>query len=245
MMAKDTQTSSPADLHKNHRKRLKARYERDGFDSFEEHNILELLLFYSIPRADTNPTAHNLISRFGSLYNVLSAPKEELVRTDGVGPASAELLHAVFDSVRSANVRKLCERTVDTYDRLQRLASEWMAGRETGTSAVILLDSALRVQDIVPLSSRHVITPPSYGETILELARKQNAASVVLMHNHPDEKLHPSAADRCLTAEIYRFLKEHDIRLSEHLIVHEFDVNPILDISVCDRVSGYPLQYLL
>ncbi len=243
-MEKDKKPSSASDLHKNHRKRLFARYSRDGFDSFEEHNILELLLFYSIPRADTNPTAHNLINRFGSLYGVLTAPPEELVKVDGVGPASAQLLHAIFDSARTANLHRLCESPIKDYDRLLKVAVEWMAGRDAGTSAVILLNNRNEVQDIAVLASRHVTTPPSYPEAVLELARKYAASKVVLMHNHPDAVLRPSASDRCMTADIYRFLKDNGVQLMEHLIVHEFDVNPILDESMCETVSGFPRAYL-
>ncbi len=243
-MEKQKNVPSAGELHKNHRKRLFARYERDGFDTFEEHNILELLLFYSIPRADTNPAAHNLINRFGSLYGVLTAPTEELVKTEGIGPASAQLIHAIFDSARTANLRRLCETPVTTYDRLQKIAAEWMAGRDAGTSALILLNDRQDVLDIAVLASRHIITPPSYPDAILELAQKYASAKVVLMHNHPDAVLHPSASDRCMTADIYRFLKDNGIQLMEHLIVHEFDVNPVLDESMCEAVSGFPRAYL-
>ena len=70
-------------IHKDHRKRLRARYDKYGLASFEEHNILELLLFHSIPRADTNGIAHELINTFGSLYDVMCAPYEELLRVNG------------------------------------------------------------------------------------------------------------------------------------------------------------------
>ena len=163
---------------------------------------------------------------------------------DGIGPASAQLIHAIFDSARTANLHRLCEYPVKDYDRLQKIAVEWMAGRDTGTSAVILLNDRKEVLDIDVLASRHVITPPSYPEAVLALAQKFASSNVVLMHNHPDTALHPSASDRCMTAEIYRFLQDNGIRLMEHLIVHEFDVNPILDESMCAEVSGYPRTYL-
>ena len=93
--------------HKNHRNRLRTRYQKYGLASFEEHNILELLLFHSIPRADTNGIAHELINTFGSLYDVLCAPYEELLRVKGVGPASAALIRNVSDTAREANLRKM------------------------------------------------------------------------------------------------------------------------------------------
>ena len=79
-------------MHDGHRERLRERFLREGLDSFEDHNILELLLFYVIPRKDTNELAHLLLDRFGSLSAVLEAPYEELKTVPGIGELSASLL---------------------------------------------------------------------------------------------------------------------------------------------------------
>ena len=81
--------------HDGHRKRLKARFVKSGLDDFEPHNVLELLLFYSIPRKDTNPIAHKLISRFGSLSGVFDAKPEELMKVDGITENTAVLISMV------------------------------------------------------------------------------------------------------------------------------------------------------
>ena len=86
--------------HTAHRQRLKERYLREGMDSLEEHVVLELLLFFAIPRCDTNKTAHKLIDRFGSLHAVFDAPMEELIAVDGIGESSALLIKAVPDFYR-------------------------------------------------------------------------------------------------------------------------------------------------
>lgn len=83
------------ELHKNHRARLRGRYQSEGLDGFEDHMILELLLFQAIPRVDTNPIGHRLLERFGSPENVFSATVEELCEVDGVGPKTAEMLRSV------------------------------------------------------------------------------------------------------------------------------------------------------
>lgn len=93
-------------LHKDHRKRLRKRYAEEGIDFFEDHNVLELLLFYALPRVDTNPIAHRLISRFGSLSGVFSASEDELCEVEGMGKASAGLLSlspTAQDSVSSGS----------------------------------------------------------------------------------------------------------------------------------------------
>ena len=72
-------------MHDGHRQRLKDRFLREGIDNFEDHNILELLLFFGIPRRDTNTLAHNLMEKFGTLSGVFEAPFEELCKVKGTG----------------------------------------------------------------------------------------------------------------------------------------------------------------
>ena len=79
-------------VHAGHRKRLKERFRQEGLDSFDELHVLELLLFYCIPQKDTNPIAHALLDRFGSLPQVLEASVEELEKVPGVGRSAAVLL---------------------------------------------------------------------------------------------------------------------------------------------------------
>ena len=87
--------SQEKNVHAGHRQRLRERFDTVGSSGFEEHTILELLLFYAIPQKDTNPLAHDLIQRFGSLEGVLNASKEELMQVSGVGENTATLLRLV------------------------------------------------------------------------------------------------------------------------------------------------------
>ena len=79
------------DIHDGHRARLKNRFSEQGLDSFDEHNILELLLFFALPRRDTNPIAHELIRHFGNLEAVFDAPADELKKVPGLGENAAIL----------------------------------------------------------------------------------------------------------------------------------------------------------
>lgn len=93
---KENTQSAPAgnkaNLHAGHRDRLKKRFDAVGERGFEDHTLLELLLFYGVPQKDTNPIAHRLIERFGSLPAVLEAPARELMQVEGVGENVARLL---------------------------------------------------------------------------------------------------------------------------------------------------------
>ena len=82
-------------IHEGHRQRLKERFLKDGLSGFEDHNILELLLFYSVPRADTNEIGHRLLKKFGSLSQVFDASVEELCQVKGIGIHSATLIKLI------------------------------------------------------------------------------------------------------------------------------------------------------
>jgi len=79
-------------VHEGHRKRLKERFLREGLDSFEQHQVL---LFFSIPRKDTNELAHTLLNRYGSLSGVFEADPKDLATTPGIGENSAILLSLI------------------------------------------------------------------------------------------------------------------------------------------------------
>lgn len=90
--------------HSGHRERKRLQFRQHGIDAFADHEVLELLLYYAIPRRDTNPMAHALMDRFGSLHAVLSAPAEELERVEGMGPGAATLLKLVPQVYRRARM---------------------------------------------------------------------------------------------------------------------------------------------
>ena len=85
----------PENVHKNHRARLRETFRKAGVDGMPDHNLLEFLLFYSIPRKDTNEIAHRLIATFGSLNRVFDAPYEELLKVEGMGESSALLISSI------------------------------------------------------------------------------------------------------------------------------------------------------
>ena len=98
-------------IHKGHRERLKQRFLEEGLDNFTDIQVLELLLFYAIPRSDTNPIAHNLLDHFGSLSQVLEADVEELKKVPGIGDHAATLLALVIDLCRYYQVN--CARKTE------------------------------------------------------------------------------------------------------------------------------------
>jgi len=96
--------------HDGHRERMRERYRTQGLDSFAQHEILELMLFYAIPQRNVNPLAHQLITHFGSLYNVITATPEQLAQVRGVGDYTATLVSLFGDVYRKAEQTRAAQR---------------------------------------------------------------------------------------------------------------------------------------
>ena len=79
----------PDNPHMGHRQRMLDKFRRFGLEIFSDHEVLEMLLYFAVRQGDTNPTAHRLMQRFGSLHAVLEATEDEL---QTLGGAAAPVL---------------------------------------------------------------------------------------------------------------------------------------------------------
>ncbi|MEG2176628.1 MAG: hypothetical protein RRY97_07105, partial [Oscillibacter sp.] len=99
-------------MHDGHREKMRLRFQNTGLSGFADHEALELLLYYAIPRQDTNPIAHRLMERYGSLSAVLSAPMEDLQKVEGIGERGAILLSLVPQLGRKARLADVGQDTI-------------------------------------------------------------------------------------------------------------------------------------
>lgn len=205
--------------HAGHRRRLTARFEKEGLAHFEDHNILELLLFYSIPRRDTNEIAHSLLDTFGSLQNVLTAPPEELRKVPGIGPGSVSFLRLLFETAQKLQLDRLTENPITTVHQLHLIGTEWFNGKPAETAMAMLLDKNSRFLEFTALSFPHSAGQEQYADTILTRASGTNAVSIVLYHSHPDGDLTPSDEDILTTNTLRTRLQSSSLRLLDHVIV--------------------------
>lgn len=215
-------------IHKNHRQRVRDRYLKHGLDCFDDHMVLEMLLFYAIPRSDTNPLAHRLINRFGSLSAVFSADYDDILSVDGAGPAVASFIRSFSDSMRYVSLDEMADLPLSNIQRMGEYMRRWFAGRPAGYSAALLLDDDMKPIKIFCLTMGHNIMVRDFSEKIIAEATEAKSKMVVIGHNHTDGRLQSSPDDRRTTRILFDDLKSEGITLAEHFIICETDSIPIL-----------------
>lgn len=211
-------------IHDGHRQRLKERFRREGLDNFDEVNVLELLLFYCVPRVDTNPLAHALLEHFGSLAQVLDARVEELEKVPGVGPNVATFLSLLTEVGRYYQVR-LSEpgQILRSIDQCGKFMLPYFYGRENETVFLLCLDAKCKVICCKKVGEGSVNSANIPIRRIVEMALGANATTVVLAHNHPSGLAIPSADDIQTTQKVARALEAVEIILADHIVVSKED----------------------
>lgn len=211
-------------IHDGHRQRLKERFRAEGLDNFNELQVLELLLFYCIPRQDTNPIAHRLLDHFGSLSQVLEAPVGELEKIPGMGQSAATFLHLVRDAGRYYHVnRSRQEKILTTIEKCGDYLASYFIGRRNETVFLLCMDAKCKVLCCKEIGEGSVNSASIPVRRIVEIALGVNATTVVLAHNHPSGIALPSAEDLQTTQRIAAALDTVDIALADHIIVADRD----------------------
>lgn len=211
-------------VHKEHRQRVKERFRKEGLDSFTPVQVLELLLFYVIPRKDTNEIAHYLLNRFGSLSMVLEAPTEELMKVEGIGPEAAQFLHMMPAVGRRYLVDKTMQsKVLKTIDQCGQYFLPYFFGRKVETVFLLCLDAKCKVLCCREVGEGSVNSAGISIRKIVEMALAANATSVVLAHNHPSGVAIPSYEDVQTTHRIADALRTVDVHLVDHIVVAEDD----------------------
>ena len=222
-MGKDEQQKSGG-IHDGHRERLKQRFLREGLRGFEEHQILELLLFFGIPRRDTNETAHALLDRFGSLFGVLKAPYEDLAKVQGMSANMAVLLRLSGALIREYYDRGLPKDMIlDTPEKIGEFILPKFIGEHNERVLVVCMDNKCKVLSCSFVSEGSVNATEISVRRVLEQAITSHATAVVLAHNHPSGFALPSAEDQVSTRTIAQVLDVAGIQLVDHLVVAEDD----------------------
>ena len=218
----DKKKTEGKDLHKDHRFRMRDKYLKNGFDGFPDHEKLEFLLFFAIPRVNTNPIAHLLLKKFGTFAGVLDAPESELLKVDGIGENSVMFLK-LLPQVASyyINSSRDKEKRFDKFkDICDFLVSKYIGVTDEQIYLICLDDKNNILYDGV-VQTGSVNNVEIDTRRIVEIALSNKTSNVIIAHNHPTGVCKPSFNDIRSTARLESILKELSINLIAHVLVAE------------------------
>ncbi len=219
--------------HNGHRARMRERFKRSDPATFAPHELLEMLLYHSNTRGDTNETAHALIEAFGSIEGVLDADPTRLETVFGVGEGCALFLSLVGEIAKRYTTEKISADSarptaLDTPERLAAFLLPRFIGATKELAYALLLDNSLRPLDCFPVGDGTVSGVSVSVRAVAERAYTKHAAAVVLAHNHPSGLALPSQDDLALTHRLKEALDLLEIPLLEHFIFSDKSYTPLL-----------------
>lgn len=205
-------------LHSGHRQRMMKRFET-GAEQFQDHEILEVLLFNAIPRCNTNPIAHALINSFGSLAGVFQASVNELTLVQGVGKKTAEYIRCIglcYERIKPAsdslpqyfNPKDFCDYLEENYRDKTREVLELFCLDKQGRMF-------FRKQFTLGKSDRVEVDPREINKLLLI----QKPHSVVAAHNHPRSFRFPSSTDDSFTKWLFMLCYMSNVQLADHVVI--------------------------
>ncbi|PDQ21801.1 hypothetical protein CN311_07130 [Mesorhizobium sanjuanii] len=203
-----------------HRDRLRERFAAAGPSALPDYELLELLLFRLIPRADTKPVAKALLVRFGTLAEVLGAPAARLEEVKGIGPAVAlDLKIVAATAQRMARSEIIGRELMSTWTQLLEYCRSAMAFEDREQFRILFLDkkNTLIADEVQQVGT--VDHTPVYPREVVKRALELSATAIILVHNHPSGDPTPSRADIEMTKLIIETAKPLGISVHDHLII--------------------------
>ena len=207
-------------LHSGHRERLREQFEKHGLDSFADHQAIELLLTYAIPRGDVNPTAHKLMRHFHSLSTVLEASVEDLMEVEGMGPKSALFIRFMAEFFRRYDCdRNQTSEPLETVEDIFKYVRPLFLGVKNEVVYLLCLNSLGSVTHCEKISEGSINSTLFSVRRTIEIALNRKASGIIIAHNHPQGLAQPSGADLYTTKRLILGLGPVGIPLIDHIIV--------------------------
>ena len=207
-------------IHKEHRARVRKKFRDNGFTGFAEHEILELLLYYCVPRKNTNDLAHKILDKYKTLANVFDAPVEELMKETGISEVTATLLSMIpkLSKIyeRSKWSRDVC---LESTEMTGEFAISMFKDSQNEEFALICLDANRCVHWSGIIIRGSIDRTEAYPRVVVDEVLKHKAIKVVFTHNHPNGTLAPSLADKTATDALVKILDGIGIEVLDHIIV--------------------------
>jgi DNA repair protein RadC len=212
--------TSSAKASAGHRSRLRRRFAAAGLKGLADHEALELLLAFAIPRIDTKPLARALLARFGGLAGVFGATEADLQRVRGVGPRAALLVSLVSEIAAACLRGNLARRSaLSSPQAVADYARLALGARPTERCVALFLTSRNRVMGEEVVAEGSVDRADVLPRRVVQLALERKAAGLILVHNHPGGDPAPSPEDDLLTRRLLAAARTVELRFLDHLIV--------------------------
>lgn len=223
--------------HNGHRNRLRSKFAKHGADGLEQHELIELFLYYAFAQRNTNDIAHDLIDTFGSISSVFDAPLDDLTNIKWIGYNSAILLKLIPEISRIYLMDKHNNRSkIMDMESIRKLAINNFIGRSDEHLLLILLDIKMKLLFSGLISQGNSNSVDAYTQKIIKLSSDYGASNAVLAHNHPSGIALPSGNDLKTTQAVKDVLKIVNVKLLDHIIVADDDC-----VSIGETELGYKI----
>jgi DNA repair protein RadC len=205
--------------HGGHRARMRKKFIQDGLSGFHDHEALEMLLYYAYPRCDTNEIAHRFLREFGSLHNLLETDTKTLMQKLKCSENVAVLLSLLPGIMNRAGRSKWGKQPVlDHVEAAAEYVSDLLAGYTVEHFYVLCLDKRYRLLHCAHISKGTLDATAVYPREVTSAVLANNAAYVILAHNHPAGSTKPSSADLQLTRDTVEMLSKLFVPVIDHVI---------------------------
>lgn len=206
--------------YKGHRQRLRARFIENGAQALQDYELLEMLLFMAIPRRDVKPLAKTLLSQFGSLPELMSAPHNAICSIDGVSENTATAIKTVTAIAERMMKQELMQKPLlNNWTRLMDYCHMSMAHETKEHFRILFLNKKNELIADEIQNSGTIDQTAAYPREILKRALEIGATAMILMHNHPSGDPKPSQADIEMTNNIIAAAKTFEIDVHDHVII--------------------------
>lgn len=222
--------------HAGHRQRMAERIKKYGVKSLEAHEVLEYLLWFTIPRKDTNPLGHKLLKKFGSLANVLNADPKALLSVKGIGERTALFLTSlpdVFDIYKESASRGKLDVLNDVASCVKFFRSRFEIHKKEYLY-IFCLNGKNKVVKYEQIEGEDDLTINVDTKFFTDYINDENTVNVLICHTHPLGEAKPSNEDLAMTERLMRICNVMHKNLIDHIIFNEKDhfsmgANHILD----------------
>ena len=225
-------------IHANHRSRVKQKFVKYGLSPFEEHEILEMLLYFSIPQIDTNPLAHSLIKEFGSLKEVLDAPIEKLTSVKGIGENSAILIKLLSSMLSKYGQLKSKQKVaLNNQNIAKNYVGSLFNGVTTEQFYVICVNAKNEVVGFKELNNGSETKVDVDIRQLTNYVLQKKCDRIIIAHNHPNGNPFPSDSDIGMTRKICNSCILNDIELLDHIIFSPYGIISFAEEGFIDAIN--------